>query len=103
MTTVHRLFAQLAFTVFAVGLTLATTPAAAERPVLRNTHRVILRASAQKAWDAIKQFDGIHTWHPAVESTTLPVSENGKPLAVREFQLKGVSGDLLASPPEQRS
>ena len=103
MTTVHRLVAQIALTVFAVYLTLAATPAVAESPVLRHTEQVILKASAQKAQDAIKQFDGTHTWHPAVERTTLPVGANGKPLAVREFQLKGVSGDLLASPPEQRS
>ena len=103
MTTVHRLVAQIALTVFAVYLTLAATPAVAESPVLRHTEQVILKASAQNAWDAIKHFDGTHTWHPAVERTTVLVGANGKPLAVREFQLKGVSGDLLASPTEQRS
>ena len=99
MTAVHRLVAQIA----AVWLTMAATPAAAERPVLRHTEQVILKASTQKAWDAIKEFDGIHAWLPAVESTALLVGENGKPLAVREFQLKGVLGDLLTSSPKQRS
>ncbi|MGF6178297.1 hypothetical protein [Ensifer sp. 4252] len=35
-----------------------------------------------------KDSDSIHLWHPASEETALLVG-NGKPLAVREFQVKG--------------
>ena len=57
------------------------------RPLLRHEDQVTLRASAEQAWEAIKNFDGIHTWHPAAVSTELLVGRNGEPLAVREFQL----------------
>ena len=56
------------------------------RPLLDHEDQIIVRASAQTAWDMIKTFDSIHTWHPAAVSTELLVGENGKPLAVREFQ-----------------
>ena len=58
----------------------------ADRSLLQHRDHVTLEASPQKAWDAIKNFDSIHTWHPAAESTEMLVGENGKPLAVREFQ-----------------
>jgi hypothetical protein len=59
----------------------------ANRPLLHHEDRITLRASAQQAWDAIKNFGDIHTWHPAAVSTELLVGQNGEPLAVREFQL----------------
>lgn len=59
------------------------------RPILYYKDQIALQASPQQAWDTFKQFDSIHTWHPAAESTVLLVGENGKPLAVREFQLRG--------------
>ncbi|WP_028998321.1 SRPBCC family protein [Azohydromonas australica] len=83
----------------AVAITLAAPLAHAERPVLKYESQVTLKASPQKAWDAIKTFDKIHEWHPATEGTKLLVGENGKPLAVREFQVKGgasVISELLA-------
>ena len=57
-----------------------------DRPVLYHKDQITLKASPQKAWDTIKTFDSIHTWHPAAISTKILVGENGKPLAVREFQ-----------------
>lgn len=59
----------------------------AEAPVLHHEDQITLEASAQRAWDAIKDFDAIHTWHPAAVSTEMLVGENGRPLAVREFQV----------------
>ena len=56
------------------------------RPLLDHEDRIVVPASAQTAWDTIKSFDSIHTWHPAAVSTELLVGENGEPLAVREFQ-----------------
>ena len=57
-----------------------------DRPVLHHKDQVTVKAAPQKVWDTIKGFDSIHTWYPAAESTVLLVGENGKPLAVREFQ-----------------
>jgi len=59
------------------------------RPLLFHKDQITLKASPQKAWDLFKVFDAIHTWHPATEKCVMLVGENGKPLAVREFQLKG--------------
>lgn len=74
-------------------------PAFAARAVLKYESQVALKASPQKAWDSFKTFGAIHEWHPATEGTKLLVGQNGKPLAVREFQLKGggfVISELLA-------
>lgn len=57
-----------------------------EPPVLHHEDQITLDVSAQEVWDAIKDFDAIHTWHPAAVSTEMLVGENGQPLAVREFQ-----------------
>jgi mxaD protein len=83
----------------ALALTLAAPLARAERPLLKYKSEITLKASPQKAWNAFKKFDSIHEWHPATEGTKLLVGENGKPLAVREFQVKGgafVISELLA-------
>lgn len=74
----------------------ATTPALAARPTLKYQSEVRLTASPQKAWNAFKTFSAIHDWHPATEGTRLLVGENGKPLAVREFQLKGGGGFVIS-------
>ena len=57
-----------------------------DRSVLHHKDQITLKAPPQKVWDTIKKFDSIHTWHPAAESTVMLVGENGKSLAVREFQ-----------------
>lgn len=80
-------------------------PATIAHKALRYASRITLVAHPQKAWDAIKDFDSIHLWHPATEATVLLVGENGKPLAVREFQVKGggfVISELLAFEEEKR-
>jgi mxaD protein len=81
------------------ALGLPGSPAWAERPVLKYRSQITVKASPQKAWDSFKKFDSIHEWHPATEGTRLLVGQNGKALAVREFQLKGggfVISELLA-------
>lgn len=90
---------RLALLAFLVTATLVPAAAYAARPVLTYESQVTLKAPPQKAWDAFKTFGTIHEWHPATEGTRLLVGENGKPLAVREFQLKGggfVISELLA-------
>jgi len=51
--------------------------------------KVALKASPDVAWNSFKTFDKIDAWHPATENCAMLEGENGKPLAVREFQLKG--------------
>lgn len=91
-----RLLAGLATLV----LTLAAPAARAERPVLKYKAQITVKAPPQKAWDSFKTFDAIHTWHPVTEGTKMLVGQNGKPLAVREFRIKGgdafVISELLA-------
>ena len=80
----------------AVVAGLSSAPALAERPMLKYKSEITVKASPQKAWDSFKQFDNIHGWHPATEGTKLLVGQNGKPLAVREFQLKGGPGFVIS-------
>jgi mxaD protein len=75
--------------VAAASALLATSPAFAQRPVLRYSSEIAVKAPPQKAWNTFKTFGSIHDWHPATEGSRLLVGENGKPLAVREFQVKG--------------
>jgi mxaD protein len=99
----HRFIASItkavATSVTVLALTLGASVAHAERPVLKYKDQVTLKAPPQKAWNTFKDFDSIHKWHPATENTVLLVGQNGKPLAVREFQVKGgafVISELLA-------
>jgi mxaD protein len=83
----------------AVAAGLFSASALADRPTLKYQSQVALKAAPQKAWNAFKTFGAIHEWHPATEGSRLLVGQNGKPLAVREFQLKGggfVISELLA-------
>ena len=85
------------------GLTVALATlcfagtALAERATLKYKSQIALKASPQKAWDSFKTFDAIHTWHPATEGAHLLVGSNGKPLAVREFKLKGDPNSFVIS------
>jgi hypothetical protein len=58
----------------------------AKPPVINHEDQITLGAPAKQVWDAIKDFDAIHTCHPAAVSTEMLLGENGQPLAVREFQ-----------------
>jgi|GEM_PF-1067169 len=81
------------------AFSMVSAPARADRPVLKYSSEIAVKASPEKAWDSFKKFDSIHEWHPVTEGTKLLVGQNGKPLAVREFQLKGggfVISELLA-------
>lgn len=61
--------------------------AAAHRLHVRKT--VTIDASADKVWDAAKNFDGLNTWHPAVESDQIVAGKNNKAGAERLLTLKG--------------
>ena len=75
---------------------LVASPALAARPVLKYESEISVKAPPQKAWNSFKTFGAIHDWHPATENCKLLVGKEGKPLAVREFQLKGGGGFVIS-------
>jgi mxaD protein len=45
-----------------------------------------------KLWETVKAFDGLHTWHPAVEKTDMKKGEGNKVGSVRALTLGGGGG-----------
>ncbi|MBL4763572.1 MAG: SRPBCC family protein [Gammaproteobacteria bacterium] len=39
-------------------------------PRLQVVEEITINAEPEKVWDAIKNFDSLHTWHPAIKATT---------------------------------
>ncbi len=50
---------------------------------------VTIAAPADKVWDAVKNFNELNTWHPAVASDEIVSGTNNMPGAVRLLTLKG--------------
>ena len=72
-----------------IGLGAAMVASAAlARPMLSVTEKVELAAPAAKTWEAVKNFDGLHTWHPAFASTEITKGENNRKGAIRVLTLK---------------
>jgi len=46
-------------------------------PRLKVEETIIIKAAPADVWNAIKGFDSIHTWHPAIESTKASGNDNG--------------------------
>ena len=72
---------------FGLGAAILAAPALA-RPTLSVTEKVELAAPAAKSWEAVKNFDGLHTWHPGFASTEITKGENNRKGAVRVLTLK---------------
>jgi len=77
----------------AVGLTftalLAIGAAQAAPPqTLKVVETVEIRAPVEKVWAAVKDFDGLHKWHPGFSSDVLVSGADGKPGAVRKLTVK---------------
>jgi mxaD protein len=49
---------------------------------------VDIDAPVDEVWDAIKDFDSLHIWHPAFASDEIIKGENNKPHAVRKLTVK---------------
>jgi mxaD protein len=75
--------AALAFSVMASGASRAAAPE------LHVKKSVTIAAPADKVWDAVKNFDGLATWHPALASDEIVSGTNNTPGAVRLLTLKG--------------
>ncbi|MGA2190738.1 MAG: SRPBCC family protein [Steroidobacteraceae bacterium] len=50
---------------------------------------VTIAAPADKVWDAVKNFNELNTWHPALASDEIVSGTNNVPGAVRLLTLKG--------------
>lgn len=61
-------------------------------------------ADPAKAWDAVKDFGGLHKWHPAIEKTDIKSGGDNKVGTVRVLSLKGggtVTETLTAHAPDR--
>lgn len=72
-----------------IALGAASALAFAAAPVLHVSKSVDIDAPAAKVWDKAKDFNGLNTWHPAVESDQILEGSNNKVGAVRLLTLKG--------------
>lgn len=80
-----------------VSLLLPVAASAANAPSQQKVIReVVIKADTAKVWAMVKDFAGIHKWHPAVESTKteMKADEAGTELLHRTLTLKG-GGTLL--------
>jgi mxaD protein len=69
---------------------LLTASAWADPPkTLHVTETVHVKASVDKVWATVKDFDGLAKWHPALASDELTSGSNGSAGATRKLTLKG--------------
>src|SRR5580698_11608302 len=73
---------------FAISV-LACGYALAAAPQLRVSKTVTIDASARKVWKAVKDFNALNTWHPAVATDEIVEGTNNTAGAVRLLTLKG--------------
>ena len=78
----------------------------AAAPRLTTTKTITIDAPAAKVWDLTKDFNGLHTWHPALASDEIVEGKNNVVGAVRVLTLKGggtIKEKLLAYDAKGRS
>jgi mxaD protein len=78
--------------ILACGIGWAATAGAqatAGAPPLSVTKTITINAPADKVWNAVKDFDALNTWHPAVEKDQIVEGTNNTVGAVRLLSLKG--------------
>lgn len=82
---------------FAATLLLPLSVGAANAPSQQKVIReVAIKAEQAKVWAMVKDFGGLHKWHPAAENTTLEMrkDDSGAEVQHRLITLKG-GGTLL--------
>ena len=93
----------------AIALGLAASVAAASeptRPTLSVSETAELPAPPAKTWAALKEYDGLHKWHPAFASDEITKGKNNVKGAVRVLTLKDggkITEELLAYSPKDMS
>lgn len=70
-------------------LMLASSLGFAAAPVLKVSKSATIDAPAAKVWEQVRNFSGLNTWHPAVESDKIVEGADNKVGAVRLLTLKG--------------
>jgi len=86
----------------AIALGLAASVAAASEPAratLSVSEKVELATPPAKTWKAIKDYDGLHKWHPAFAGDDITKGKNNVKGAVRVLTLKDggkITEELLA-------
>jgi hypothetical protein len=65
----------------------ASLPAAAQG-ILNSHQSITLRAPADRVWEAVKDFDGLASWHPMFSSGMIKSGANNVPGAVRTMTVK---------------
>lgn len=73
---------------FAV-LASVSIAAFAAAPVIKVSKNVTIDAAPDAVWAKIKDFNGLNTWHPAVEKDEIVSGKNNEVGAVRLLTLKG--------------
>jgi mxaD protein len=82
---------------------LVAGQAAATAPRLEVTQTIEINASAHKVWEAVKSFDALNTWHPAIAKDEIVEGTNDTVGAVRLLTLKDggtIKEKLLAFEPK---
>lgn len=82
---------------FSAALLLPIAASAANAPTQQKVIReVVIKAEPAKVWAMLKDFGGMHKWHPAVESTSTEskADQDGNVLLHRLLTLKG-GGTIL--------
>jgi mxaD protein len=94
-------------TAIAFGISiLACGYALAAAPRLTVSKTIAIDAPAAKVWHAVKDFNALNTWHPAVATDEIVEGKNNTVGAVRLLTLKGggtIKEKLLAFDPAGRS
>lgn len=70
-------------------LVAASSTCFAAAPILHVTKMATINAPVAKVWDAVKDFNGLNTWHPAVATDQIVEGTNNQAGAVRLLTLKG--------------
>ena len=71
-----------------VGAVLLAPLVAGAQARLNVYETVDVNAPARKVWDAVKDFNGLHKWHPAFSAAVIIEGQNNVPGAKRKLTLK---------------
>ena len=93
-------------TIAFAALAAVSVAAFAAAPMLKVSKQVTIDAAPDAVWAKIKDFNGLNTWHPAVEKDEIVSGKNNEVGAERLLTLKGggtIKEKLLAYDPAHHS
>lgn len=88
-----KLLSAVLATAFLLPLSAGAANAPSQQKVIRD---VVIKAEPAKVWAVVKDFGGLHKWHPAADTTALEMKkdETGTEVQHRLITLKG-GGTIL--------